>query len=903
VSLLALVGLSAAAPPARARVLIQYFETPYTELQSRAPEVLMAGYDAMWLPPPTKGAEGTRDVGFSVFDRFDLGDRDQRGTIPTRYGSRDQLVAMVQQAHRMGLRVIFDVVMNHVANPSLIENPGVTLQPVPLDGFPGLSPLDFHVLPANSSDGGVTYDARLPAAMGGGTLHIAPGSTENPEAFVAAVPMPAADAALFPGYAWLVRAPRIDFNTAALFELQNESLLGLADIADEQIIDATTGMPAATDGTNNMTEVALPSFIRLPNRPETYPSSMPVTEDPRQFLIRWIRWLGDVTDCDGFRLDAVKHTPTQFFANDFTGDPIAFNQAIEDDYHARRGIVGDKNPFDGVNDAQIFGEDFSGDYTGDLAAYYGTGMQMLNFPLFFTLGSIFSQASAGGADIGQLSFPHGGAAGAYQEFGGLGRAAGVSFVQSHDSAPPDLQANAAYAFTLTRVGDSVVFFDGNNKDPRDFVQPGRPDALGELGSDVITGLVYVHNHFARGGMFNRFVDNNAYVYERVVTGEGATLLAVITDNVNASDSRVSPDGAQRFGGFDPRPLIVTAFPPGTVLRDYTGNSPLATTTVLDPATLPANQVSSALAAYANATSDPVPTPYGLVPLAVPDGPDHGYAMYAPVVPQGPSDGERPVAIWQGIQRVPDVPWQTDSEKHTAAGLKVPARVLELPKVTGKTIALHVRTDTTAAEVFARLDQPGQTLGAATPVGNTPEMLFDGMVSVPRSTDAPGGDHTWVLPDIDVSALTDGVHVVVVRAAEAPMGSQPVFFNTFVVPFVVSHDLPPLPDPNADPDRDRDGVPNPKDDCPDTYDPPQSDFDGDGVGDVCDLCPLSPSGVMVDRIDGCRPLTDTESADLASEEAAALGQQPGSGPPATDPDNDGQVDIVDLVDMVDALPPR
>src|SRR5262245_43041472 len=98
-----LVGATMLAPaPAEARVIVQWFETDWKEIEARLPELTMAGYDALWLPPPQKGAEGVRDVGCSVYDRFDLGDVDQRGTVRTRYGTRAELLSMCDAAHAMG---------------------------------------------------------------------------------------------------------------------------------------------------------------------------------------------------------------------------------------------------------------------------------------------------------------------------------------------------------------------------------------------------------------------------------------------------------------------------------------------------------------------------------------------------------------------------------------------------------------------------------------------------------------------------------------------------------------------------------------------------------------------------------------------------------------------------------
>jgi hypothetical protein len=54
----------------------------------------------------------------------------------------------------------------------------------------------------------------------------------------------------------------------------------------------------------------------------------------------------------------------------------------------------------------------------------------------------------------------------------------------------------------------------------------------------------------------------------------------------------------------------------------------------------------------------------------------------------------------------------------------------------------------------------------------------------------------------------------------------------VFAFYVPPPPPPPPPPTAPPDRDKDGVPDYKDNCPDKYNPDQADLDHNGVGDVC-----------------------------------------------------------------------
>ncbi|MBI4817044.1 MAG: thrombospondin type 3 repeat-containing protein [Deltaproteobacteria bacterium] len=873
---------SAAAP--RGQAIIQYFNTSWAEVTARMPEIAAAGYDAVWLPPATKGAEGVVDIGFSVYDRFDLGNRDQRGTVRTRYGTMEEAIGLVREAHRLGLLVYFDTVMNHNANPAKIENPGVTLPIVPMDGFPGTGPLDYHVLPGRDVGGG-NYEVKNPAIFGGNVYTLAPNTGEREE-IVPSIAMPSGVSV--PGFTHLVRAPWIDFGNAGVNEELHLSLLGLYDFAIEQQVTPTG--PASNDGVNLVSELPLPRYVRNPDRPETYPDNTPVAEDVREYLIRWIKWFGQTTDCDGLRLDAIKHVPPQFFGVDFPSDPIAFNQAFQDNLDQRRGST-DEVDDDGFEDGLLFGESFTGDF-GSLLMYRRTGMYLLDFPLLFKMahdGGVF--ARSGDGDLGQLSYPQGGMDGADTEFGGLGRTAGVAFVQSHDTNAPGAQPNGAYAFVMTRAGHGVVFFDGNNHDSTTFVKPGREDALGELGSTVITNLLSIRRRFARGGMFNRFVDGDTYVYERVVATpsgrNGATLLVALTDNTGAE---------ARFGEFDPRPLLVTEFAPGTILREQTGNGSVADVTVLDPNAIPAAARDRALAEYDRSSDFPVPQNYGLLYLQIPAGPEIGYVAYAPRTPP------MSVRLTVGGAEPGAIEVVTAPVRRTPSGARVPEAKIEALQVPGL-LDISVISDATAVKAYAKIDGgaslPGVTLLSATSGG-----LYDAFIELGS---VAGG---FERRGLDVSSLPPGVHVLTVRVAGS---GEPSFFSEEIFSFVVGGTLPTdagvadgsrgdgaLPDAGEgdagtdagieDNDPDRDGIPTGSDVCPNRSDPIQSDFDGDRVGDACDVCPMTRSGSVVDG-EGCVPVDEVTRSALDAIVEAILDERFDS---ALDSNSDGRVSVLDFV---------
>ena len=83
---------------ARGEAMLELFNVNWDELIQKMPEIAEAGYDSLWLPPPAKGSS-VYSEGYDSFDPFDLGDKNQRGTVPTRWGTRAQLLQVVEVAH------------------------------------------------------------------------------------------------------------------------------------------------------------------------------------------------------------------------------------------------------------------------------------------------------------------------------------------------------------------------------------------------------------------------------------------------------------------------------------------------------------------------------------------------------------------------------------------------------------------------------------------------------------------------------------------------------------------------------------------------------------------------------------------------------------------------------------
>ena len=71
--------------------MIQYFQwyTPgegvwWKEIKKQAPWLASMGITTVWLPPAYKANGGGSSVGYDIYDLYDLGEFDQKGSIKTK---------------------------------------------------------------------------------------------------------------------------------------------------------------------------------------------------------------------------------------------------------------------------------------------------------------------------------------------------------------------------------------------------------------------------------------------------------------------------------------------------------------------------------------------------------------------------------------------------------------------------------------------------------------------------------------------------------------------------------------------------------------------------------------------------------------------------------------------------
>lgn len=499
-----------------AESMVQYFNTSWKEITHKMPELAEAGYDSIWLPPPTKGSGGL-SVGYDLWDRFDLGSKDQRGSISTRYGTEAELLELVEVAHRFGIRIYFDNIMNHNA----FDVPGYNAG-TPIDVYPGFVPEDFHLR--------ITEDG----------FYRKWDNTRN-------------------------------WNDA--WQVQQ---LGLADLID---IAAEPGTINRNHGTSEGATIQKVTFVRHPDQPEYYcykptapgqkhsadegqyvgfgPNNGITVADlaanqafyseyVEDLLHRAARWLMDHTKADGLRLDAVKHIPDDFFGAMGAGadsSNYGYTGKVQLQFNLTRGFTDWGNHRDSVfdtertrDDAMLFGEHLG--QPPSYSGYIDRGMRLVDNDLRSNFNSLLGNPSSGLNGYDQPGY------------GGFVPSVAVTHAQSHDNdyaARRELQ----HAFYFTRAGLPLVYTDGNyhaetlSQSGGAFPRHANTAFLGQFNDPKIPNLTWIHQHFARGYQLGRWSDSDYVAYERIDKREnggmsdadGVTMIIMVNDNFAAGQAR------------------------------------------------------------------------------------------------------------------------------------------------------------------------------------------------------------------------------------------------------------------------------------------------------------------------------------------------------------------------------
>lgn len=237
--------------------MMQYFEwylppgMLWTKIKEEAQSLSRCGITALWIPPAYKGSAGVNDVGYGVYDIYDLGEFGQKGTVATKYGTKDELLAAIHAAHEAGLQVYADIVLDHMMGA---------------DGLELVNASEVDPNDRNEEEG-------EPQKIAAWTHFYFPGRNK-----------------VYSDFEWhWYHFTGIDWD-----QLKKESAVYKFEGKEwEQEVDRENG-----------------NFDYLMGADLDLDHFDVITE-----LTRWGKWFIETTDIDGFRFDAVKHMKFSFYQN------------------------------------------------------------------------------------------------------------------------------------------------------------------------------------------------------------------------------------------------------------------------------------------------------------------------------------------------------------------------------------------------------------------------------------------------------------------------------------------------------------------------------------------------------------------------------------------------------------
>ncbi len=240
------------------QTLIQFFHWYYNDKNnlwkkaaSEAKNLKALGFTGVWFPPAYKGSAGGYSVGYDAYDLYDLGEFDQKNSISTKYGNKEEYLKAIDALHENDIMVIADTVFNHKAG-------GDELEKVPV-----------RTVNEDNRNEFTSEEQEIEAW----TKFTFPGRKGQYSNFIW-------DYHCFSGVDWAE-----DLKKTAIFAIQNEYGEGWEKV------------PSTEEGNYD--------YLMFNDIDFRNPAV-------REELNNWGKWYYQNTKIDGFRLDAVKHISAKF---------------------------------------------------------------------------------------------------------------------------------------------------------------------------------------------------------------------------------------------------------------------------------------------------------------------------------------------------------------------------------------------------------------------------------------------------------------------------------------------------------------------------------------------------------------------------------------------------------------
>jgi alpha-amylase len=120
----------------------------WQRLHRNLPALKAIGINNLWLPPACKGGN-FKGNGYDVYDLYDLGEFHQKGSRSTKWGSKEDLLALAEGARQLEIGLHFDAVLNHRCGGDATERVKVAMVDDKGSLFSAMSPV-IHLADGSS---------------------------------------------------------------------------------------------------------------------------------------------------------------------------------------------------------------------------------------------------------------------------------------------------------------------------------------------------------------------------------------------------------------------------------------------------------------------------------------------------------------------------------------------------------------------------------------------------------------------------------------------------------------------------------------------------------------------------------------------------------------------------------